>query len=203
VSEEPALAELLARLAQRDELIGQLQAELIAARGEIAELRRQLGQDSRNSSKPPSSDGLAKPAPRSQRGRSGRKPGGQGGHPGSRLEQVATPDEVIRHEPGSCRGCGDGLEAADEVGVLRRQVFDLPPIAVGVVEHQLVERRCGCGVTTRATAPKTVTAPVQYGPRIAAIMVYLYVGQFLSKARTAHALGELFATRSRRAPSPR
>jgi transposase len=194
VSDEPTTAELLERLAQRDELIGQLQAELVAARAEIAELRRQLGQDSRNSSKPPSSDGLAKPAPRSQRRRSGRKPGGQGGHPGSRLEQVAVPDEVIRHEPGPCRGCGGDLGRADEVGALARQVFDLPPITVRVVEHQLIERRCGCGSTTRAAGPETVTAPVQYGPRITAVMVYLYVGQFLSKARTAQALAELFDT---------
>lgn len=191
---EPTVAELLGRLAARDELIGLLQAELTAARAEIAELRRQLGQDSQNSSRPPSSDGLAKPAPRSQRRRSGRKPGGQGGHPGSRLAQVAIPDEVIRHEPGPCRGCGGELGRADEVGVLARQVFDLPPITVRVVEHQLVERRCGCGTTTRAAGPATVTAPVQYGPRIAAIMVYLYAGQFLSKARTAQALGELFST---------
>jgi len=194
VSEGPTIAELLERLALRDELIGQLQAELAAARAELVELRRQLGQDSQNSSKPPSSDGLAKPAPRSQRRRSGRKPGGQGGHPGSRLEQVAAPDEVIRHEPGPCGGCGGDLDGADEVGAVTRQVFDLPPITVRVVEHQLVERRCGCGVITRAAGPATVTAPVQYGPRIAAIMVYLYVGQFLSKARTAQALGELFAT---------
>jgi len=78
--------------------------------------------------------------------------------------------------------------------VRRRQVFDIPPIAVRVVEHQLIERRCGCGCVTAGQAPEGVGAPVQYGPRIAAIMVYLYVGQFLSKARTAAALAELFGT---------
>ena len=69
---------------------------------------------------------------------------------------------------------------------------DLPPAAVGVTEHQLVERECGCGHRTKGAAPAGVDAPVQYGPRIAAIIVYLYAGQFLSKKRTAQALAELF-----------
>jgi hypothetical protein len=73
-------------------------------------------------------------------------------------------------------------------------VFDLPPLRVRVVEHQLISRRCGCGTTTGAAAPEGVTAPVQYGPRITAIVLYLYVGQFLSKKRTAQALAELFGT---------
>ncbi len=181
------LAVVVATLAQRDVVIAEVRAE-------NAELRRQLGQNSRNSSKPPSTDGLAKPSPKSLRRRSGRKPGGQPGHPGSRLEQVSAPDEVLRHEPAACGGCGSGLDGTAQVGVRRRQVFDIPPIAVRVVEHQLIERRCGCGAVTAGAAPEGVGAPVQYGPRIAAIMVYLYVGQFLSKARTAAALAELFGT---------
>jgi hypothetical protein len=76
----------------------------------------------------------------------------------------------------------------------RRQVFDLPPMTVRVIEHQLIARRCVCGTTTCGNAPDGVTAPVQYGPRITAIVVYLYVGQFLSKKRTAAALAELFGT---------
>ncbi len=76
----------------------------------------------------------------------------------------------------------------------RRQVFDLPPITVRVTEHQLIARRCECGTTTCGAAPAGVTAPVQYGPRITAIVLYLYVGQFLSKKRTATALAELFGT---------
>jgi transposase-like protein len=67
-------------------------------------------------------------------------------------------------------------------------------MTVQVTEHQLIARRCGCGATTCGTAPEGVTAPVQYGPRITAIVLYLYVGQFLSKKRTAQALAELFGT---------
>jgi transposase len=173
-----------------------VQAEQIAQlRAEVAELRRQLGQNSRNSSKPPSSDSpFAKPPPKSLRSTSGRKPGGQKGHPGSTLAQVTDPDETLRHEPGSCGGCGDELTDAPQVGMERRQVFDLPPMRVRVIEHQLITRRCACGATTCGTAPEGVTAPVQYGPRITAIVLYLYVGQFLSKKRTAVALAELFGT---------
>jgi transposase len=184
----PSVEELLERLAQRDELIESLSAELGHARVRIAELEARLGQTSKNSSKPPSSDGLAKPAPKSLRRRGGRKPGGQDGHPGATLAPVAVPDEVIAHEPDCCRGCGHDLSGAPEVGREHRQVFDIPPISVRVIEHQLIKRRCGCGTATRAEAPEGVTAPVQYGPRITAIIVYLYVGQFLSKKRTAAAL---------------
>ena len=171
-----------------------VQAERIAQlEAEVAELRRRLGQNSRNSSKPPSSDSpFTKPAAKSLRRKSGGKPGGQNGHPGSTLSQASDPDEVVRHEPSACGGCGDGLAAAPEVGVERRQVFDLPPMTVRVTEHQLIARRCSCGVTTCADAPEGVVAPVQYGPRIAAIILYLYIGQFLSKRRTAQALAELF-----------
>lgn len=162
---------------------------------EVAELKRQLGQNSRNSSRPPSSDSpFAKPVPESLRRKSGKKPGGRPGHPGATLALVADPNEWKRHEPGACRGCGAGLADAPEVGVERRQVFDLPPISVRVVEHQLITRRCLCGTTTCGIAPEGVVAPVQYGPRITAIILYLYVGQFLSKKRTAAALAELFGT---------
>ena len=190
----PSVEELCERLAQRDELIAALSAELGAARVRIAELEARLGQTSKNSSKPPSSDGLDKPAPKSLRRRGVRKPGGQDGHRGSTLAPVATPDEVITQEPVCCRGCGDGLGGAAEVGREHRQVFDIPPMRVRVSEHQLVKRRCDCGAVTTAEAPEGVTAPVQYGPRITAIILYLYVGQLLSKKRTAAALAELFGT---------
>jgi transposase len=187
--------ELAAPVARQAATIARLEAEVAALRAENAELKRRLGMNSQNSSRPPSSDSpFIKPSPKSLRRRSGRKPGGQPGHPGSTLAQVADPDEILRHEPGPCQGCGADLGSAPQVGVERRQVFDLPPITVRVTEHQLITRRCGCGTTTCARAPEGVGAPVQYGARIAAIIIYLYVGQFLSKKRTAQALAELFGT---------
>ena len=72
---------------------------------EVAELRRRVGQNPRNSHRPPSSEGYAKPAPRSRRERTDRQPGGQPGHPGATLGQVATPAERVRHRPEVCAGC--------------------------------------------------------------------------------------------------
>jgi transposase len=187
--------ELAAENAQLQAMMLELRVVVEQLRAENAELRRQLGQNSRNSSKPPSSDSpFAKAAPKSLRRKSGRKPGGQPGHRGATLALVDKPDERLRHEPGPCIGCGADLANAPEVGMERRQVFDLPPMTVRVTEHQLIARRCGCGTTTCGTAPEGVTAPVQYGSRITAIILYLYVGQFLSKKRTAQALAELFGT---------
>src|SRR3954469_1018454 len=120
------IAQLQARIAEQDARIAEQDTR-------IAELERRLAASSRNSSKPPSADGLDKPAPRSLRGRSGRKPGGQPGHQGRTLRQVAVPDEVIVHEPGACAGCGAELAAeVPPARVLRRQVFDIPTITVRV-----------------------------------------------------------------------
>ena len=169
-------------------------AGLARAHERIAELEDRLRKTSRNSSRPPSGDGLAKPPPRSRslRKKSGRKPGGQDGHRGQTLAPVARPDREERHEPGCCGRCGAGLAGGVVTAVERRQVFDLPPVKVRVTEHQLIERECGCGHRTRAAAPEGADAPVQYGPRIAAVILYLYTGQFLSQKRTAQALAELF-----------
>jgi transposase len=175
-------------------LVVSLRGELARAQERIAELEDRLRKTSRNSSRPPSADGLAKPPPRprSLRKKTGRKPGGQDGHPGQTLAQVARPDREVRHEPGPCAGCGAGLAGRPVTAVERRQVFDLPPVTVTVMEHQLIERECGCGQRTRGRAPAAAGAPVQYGPRAAAVIIYLYTGQFLSRKRTAQALAELF-----------
>jgi transposase len=193
----PPSYEVLAALvvSLREELID-TRAELARAVTRIAELEARLAANSGNSSKPPSSDGLAKPAPkpRSLRKKTGRKPGGQPGHDGTTLRHVAEPKHEVVHEPGACAGCGCPLAGRPITAVERRQSFDLPPVCIEVTEHQLVERECVCGQRTRGRAPAGVDAPVQYGPRISAIVVYLYVGQFLSRKRTAQALAELFGT---------
>ena len=179
------VASLRHELAEAAGTLEQARAELTRARERIAELGARLRQNPRNSSRPPSGEGLGKPAPRprSLRKRSGRKPGGQDGHDGATLAQVARPDREVRHEPGCCGRCEAGLPGRPVTGIDRRQVFDLQPVRAEVTEHQLIERECGCGHRTKGTAPPGVQAPVQYGPRIAAIIVYLYAGQLLSKER--------------------
>ena len=102
-------------------MVSDLRTMVEALQAEVADLKRQLGQNSRNSSKPPSSDSpFVKPAAKSLRGKSGKKPGGQLGHPGSTLALVDDPNERLRHEPGPCTGCGADLADAPEVGVERR-----------------------------------------------------------------------------------
>ena len=183
---------LEASLAEASARVEALTGENQRLAEENAELRRRLGQNPRNSDRPPSSEGLAKPAPKSLRGKSGRKPGGQPGHEGRTLRQVERPDVVLRHEPQACSSCGDSLAGAAEAGVVRRQVFEIPPMRARVTEHQLVTVRCGCGQHTTGAAPDGVDAPVQYGPRLTAIVVYLMVAQFGAQKRVAQAVADLF-----------
>src|SRR4051794_39895153 len=198
----PTYEQLAALVAAQERIIAQLQARLgeqdarIAEQdAEIAELKRQLAASSRNSSKPPSSDGLGKPAPKSLRGRSGRKPGGQPGREGHTLRQVERPDEVMMHEPGACAGCGSALTAEGAPArIVRRQVFDIPQITVRGVGPGLLSRRCAWGTVPAAAGPAGVTAPVSYGPHAAAIAVYLVLGQHLPVERTAGLLAEVFGT---------
>jgi hypothetical protein len=170
-----------------------LRAQVAALAAEVADLRARLGQNPRNSSKPPSSEGLAKPSPRSLRRKSGRRPGRPKGQPGATLEMTDHPDEVLTCEPGRCAGRGNGLSGAPVTGTGRRQVVDLPgEIRALVTEHRIISRRCSCGTVTAGTAPAGVRAPVQYGPRISAVAAYLWHGQFLSRGRACEAIGELF-----------
>lgn len=169
------------------------QAQLEQLHAEVEALHARLRQNPRNSSRPPSSEGPAKPAPRSVRRRSGRKPGRPKGQPGATLEMTDQPDEVAWHEPDRCAGCGAGLSGAPLARTEKRQVIDLPEqIRALVTEHWIISRRCCCGTVTAGAAPPGVAAPVQYGPRITAVCAYLWHGQFLSRDRTCQAMGELF-----------
>lgn len=186
--------EALAALVVELRLVVSAQAAMIAEQAErIAELERQAGSDSHNSSQPPSSDGLRKkPAPKSLRQRTGRKPGRAKGDPGGRLEQVADPDVIVDHHPAACGGCGDGLTGAVSAGYRARQVFDLPEIRPQVTEHRLHLAVCGCGHTTTARAPDQVAAATVYGAGVRAAICYLSVYQHLPAKRLAEAMGALF-----------
>jgi transposase len=175
-----------------------LRAENAALMGRLAELERRLGLNSSNSGKPPSSDGLKKP-PRvsSLRESSGRKTGGQKGHPGETLCRVEMPDATIDHYPETCAACGEALTTAMASGHVARQVFDLPaPRPLIVTEHRAHGCRCAaCGTQTRAAFPEAVTAPVQYGKRIGALVVYLLHYQLLPEKRLAALMADLFGVK--------
>ena len=190
-----AVAEEIAHLRAENAALQQTVATLTAR---IAELERQLGLNSGNSGKPPSSDGLKKP-PRtvSLRESSDKKSGGQPGHPGDTLRPVAEPDIILDHYPNSCPNCGSTLTPDMATAYSARQVFDLPePQPLVVTEHRAHTCRCGqCGEATRAAFPEEVTAPVQYGARIAAFVVYLLHAQFVPEDRLVELMADLFGVR--------
>ena len=194
-------AESAATPAAVEEEVERLRAENAVLLARVAELERRLGLNSSTSGKPPSSDGLAKPKreprTRSLREASGKLPGGQKGHKGETLRQVAEPDTIVAHYPDTCPACGSGLTAEASTGYSVRQVFDLPePQPLLVTEYRAHTCRCGrCGERVRAAFPADVTAPVQYGPRIAAMVVYLLHYQLLPEDRLAEAMADLFGVK--------
>jgi len=175
------------------EQIQDVQQQIQALKQRIQELEARLDKDSHNSHKPPSSDGLAKkPAPKSLRPQTGRKPGGQKGHPGSTLTFSEAPDHQVAHVPTRCQGCGGSLETAVVTDTRKRQVVDLPPLHLEVTEHVVQSRRCWCGTITTAEFPTEVAQPVQYGPRLLALGVYLRDYQQVPYARCTQLLADLF-----------
>ena len=181
-------------IARYEAIIDELRSLNAALVARVAELERRLGLNSSNSGKPPSSDGLKKPKRISSlREHSGKRPGGQPGHPGRTLERRATPDAIVDHVPPTCAGCGAPLDAADSTGHTARQVFDLPEPKLEVTEHRAHQCRCAaCGTQTRATFPEGVNAPVQYGARVTATVLYLLHFQLLPEQRLAEAMADLF-----------
>lgn len=166
-------------MAGHDEL-GELRAQhaallerVDALMAENAELRRRLGQNSGNSSRPPSSDPPQAPK-RSARKPSGRKPGGQPGHEGRHREMVADPDRVVEHPPGRCDGCDGDLGDGELVGEpVCHQVWELPVVVCSVTEHQRQRRRCGCcGKVTLADLAAGTPAGA-FGPNLCATVVGL------------------------------
>src|SRR5487761_1826533 len=188
---EPSREELIA-------LIAAQAAEIAALKARIIELERRLGLNSSNSGKPPSSDGLKKPARvKSLREPSGKPSGGQKGHQGETLRQVAEPNKIVDHFPRSCATCDLVLTPAMSAGHRTRQVFDLPePAPLVVTEHRAHDCRCpACGTHTRALFPDGVNAPVQYGQRIAAFVTYLLHYQLLPEDRLAELMADLFGVK--------
>jgi transposase len=177
--------QLRRQLSEQAEEIAEKRKQIADAEKEIAELERQLSrckQNSTNSSKPPSSDGLAgKPRQRGRRKKSRRKAGGQPGHRGAHRPLVAAErvDEIRTVLPEQCRHCGRSLPAEIEQArstgaVLRHQVTEMPPIQARVIEYQCHRVVCpACGESTRAPVPEEVAG--HFGPQLTALIAYLTV----------------------------
>jgi len=174
-------------------VIGQLQDRIAALEAENKRLRDQLHLDSSNSSLPPSSDkGRGVRATRSLRTPSGRKPGGQPGHPGITLKPVEKPDHIVVHPVSRCVGCGEDLSATPVTRLEKRQIFELPPLRFEVTEHQAEVKICpSCAQESQGEFPADIQQPVQYGARVKGLLVYLHHGQLLPYERTTALVEEL------------
>jgi len=162
---------------------------------EIASGAARLERDSHNSSLPPSLDLPWKTVKRTRslRKKSGLSVGGQCGHPGTTLRQVAQPDHIIIHEPDVCQLCGASFNNSQPQTTTRRQVFDISDGRVKVTEHKAVSKLYPvCATITRAAFPALVRAPVQYGQGVLSRSVYLHLYQLLPVARTTETMTDLF-----------
>lgn len=187
---EDAVVQLVGSLVQ----LVQQQAEAIRKLEEMVQrLQDQLAKNSKNSGKPPSSDGLKKRRTKSLRKASGRKTGGQVGHKGHTLKQVADPEHTKVYRVSECSQCHASLDDVEAVDCEKRQVFDLPPVQVEVTEHQAEVKECPhCGHRNRAKFPQDVTQPTQYGPRIKGHAAYYNAYHFIPLQRTSEIFADLY-----------
>lgn len=158
----------------------------------IKELEDQLSKTSKNSSKPPSSDGYKKPLPKSLRQKTGRKAGGQKGHSGHNLKMTKTPDHQVVHKVECCAFCQKDLSAEKATDHLVRQVYDIPPLRMEVTQHQIEIKKCSCGFTNKGVFPTDVPHYVQYGSNIKTLLTYLQDYQLLPYSRSAQLVDDLF-----------
>jgi len=184
--ENAALKAQVAALLPLKEQVDQLQEQ-------VKQLTSRLAKDSHNSHLPPSSDRFGhKKKVRSLRKKSGKKPGGQAGHGGNTLKLSETPDQVIVHPVEHCQHCQRDLREVESLHVERRQVLDLPPKRVVVIEHQAQQKCCPtCHQISSAAFPQDVRAPIQYGAALGAVGVYLVQQQLVPYERASEVIEDL------------
>ena len=169
-----------------------LQEQVQSLTARIQMLEQQLRKNSRNSSKPPSSDGLAKPNPKSLRKRTGKKSGGQKGHPGHTLQSAEHPDQSTVLPVNIC-SCHADLSQISPIGYDVRQIFELPEPKLHVLEFKGEIKICpDCGAQVKAIFPDSAKAPVQYGERFRALLVYLHHQQLLPVNRIRQMMQDLY-----------
>jgi len=176
------------------EMILQLQEQLQVGIKRTSELESRLNKNSHNSSKPPSTDGLAKPPvkPKSLRKKGTRESGGQPNHEPHRLEPVEHPDSVVEIAVKGC-DCSADLTQAPVLGYEHRQVFEIPQPCIEVTEYRIEIKCCpDCGKRIKADFPEGVNAHTQYGPRFNAMLVYLNQQMLLPAARTVQLMSDIF-----------
>jgi transposase len=162
----------------------------------IAELEERLNQNSTNSSKPPSSDGYAKPSPASLRKKSGKKPGEQCGHRGHGLKISGEIKQTVEIKPETCPCCGNDLHGQEAERIETRYEHEIPEVTVETTRYDVYERRCpSCGTVSRGEFPGAITGRQQYGPRLRAYMVMLLQYGMVGMKRLKIIIGALFGLR--------
>jgi transposase len=184
----PAVRHYIAFL---ENIIQQQQERIKQLEVEVHDLKARLAKNSSNSGKPPSSDGLTK-KPKSLRGQSDKKPGGQNGHAGKNLSPIENPDHIVTHTPLTCE-CGSSLEDVNGSVVESRQVFDIPEPKVEVTEHRIEAKKCPCcNRTCKASFPENVRGPVQYGERVQAFAAYFIHQHFIPIERLCQLFQDIY-----------
>jgi len=176
-------------------IIEKQQATIEKLKERVAELERRLGLNSKNSSKPPSSDGFKRQCRvQSLREKSGKKSGGQPGHKGFTLKQVENPDSIVRYKISCCPHCKIDLTDKPVIDTCKRQVFDIPEIRQPIVtEHQFEIKHCPqCDKKVTIKDNGLVKAPVQYGPNVKAAISYLNIYNLIPENRVAKIMDDLF-----------
>ena len=172
------------------------QTTFLALAERIQKLEDQLAKNSRNSGKPPSSDGYDQPAPKSLRKRSRLRSGGQVGHKGETLKMVEKPDHLLVHRVEVCAQCGHSMKRRKAIREEKRQIFDVPPMKIEVTEPRAEIKECPCcGTETRAQFPSEVSKAVQYGMEIKSPMAYLNSEPHIPLERTCDLLKEWYGHR--------
>lgn len=172
-----------------------LREENIYLKGRVKFLENKLSLNSKNSSKPPSSDSFVKQT-KSLRPKGKRKAGGQKGHDGNTLQMVDIPDNIEIHKLAKCAYCQDNISDAEIINVEKRQVFDLPAFSLEVTEHQVeTQICCTCGQLNKGIFPESVSAPVQYGNRVKAFCLYFNNFQFIPYERISETMENLLGVR--------
>lgn len=176
------------------ELILKQQALIEQLLGRVEKLEEQTKKNSRNSNKPPSSDGLQKkPAfPRKKN----KKRGGQVGHKGNKLQLEKDPtkiEETHKLYPKTCEGCGGSLDKTKALLAEIRQEFDLPEPKLLIREYQKLEIKCDCcGLNNQGTFPEHITASTQYGAGVKSLTVLLNSGFSLPVKKVKSLFSTLF-----------
>ncbi len=155
----------------------------------IKKLEDQINKNSRNSSKPPSTDSPYRNKLKNNKKSQGRNKK----RVGTSLAQVPNPDEIVHCDVTLCEHCQESLSDIPALNIEKRQVTDIPLIKAFITEYQAEIKHCPhCHQITKASFPQGVTHVAQYGPNIQAMAVYLRNYQLLPLERTTRLFTDLF-----------